>query len=122
MADKRLSKLQKWILLKCYELREYRLWRSYLVKEYCKEFKRGYYAGSGDQVNISGIQVSITRSIRTLARKDLLYVYGCDSTPCIDITRSRKLDKREEMFGDCIKWLCISDEGIKLAKSLNVKE
>ena len=122
MADKRLSKLQKWILLKCYELREYHLWRSYLVKEYCKEFKRGYYAGSGDQVNISGIQVSITRSIRTLARKDLLYVFGCDNTPCIDVTRSRKLDKREEMIGDCIKWLSLSDEGVKLAKSLNVKE
>ncbi|MBA7583974.1 hypothetical protein ES695_02320 [Candidatus Atribacteria bacterium 1244-E10-H5-B2] len=113
MSEERLSKLQKWILLKCYELREYRLWRSYLVRIYRREFEMS---------KINSIQVSITRSIRTLAFKDLLYVYGCDSTPCIDITHSRKLDKREEMQGDCIKWLCLSDEGVKLAKSLNVKE
>ncbi len=113
MSDQRLSKLQKWILLKCYELKEYRLWRSQLVRLYWREFEMS---------KINSIQVTITRSIRTLANKDLLCVFGCDNRPCIDVTRSRKLDKREEMFGDCIKWLCLSDEGIKLAKSLNVKK
>ncbi len=113
MAEERLSKLQKWILLKCYKAEEYRLWRSQLVRLYWREFEMS---------EMNSIQVSITRSIRTLALKDLLYVYGSDSTPCIDVTRSRKLDEREGMIGDCIKWLCISDEGIELAKSLNVKK
>jgi len=47
----RLSKLQKWILEKCYEQGEektYFISRRQLIREYCKEFKKGYYAESGD--------------------------------------------------------------------------
>ncbi|MBA7590296.1 hypothetical protein ES708_32411 [subsurface metagenome] len=89
MANERLSKLQKWILNKCFERGEkyaYVVRREQLIREYCKEFKRGYYAENGDQVNINGIQVSITRSVRTLAFKKYIFVRGSKEKPAIDIT------------------------------------
>jgi len=126
-----LSKLQKWILNKCYEqLREvegekiYCIWRRQLVREYCEEFKKGYYAESGDQVNISGIQVSITRSIRTLAFKEYILVYGSEEKPCIDYTHVFSEEQKIGYgnVGDNIKWLCLSDEGIaEIEKRLMLK-
>ncbi|MBA7516551.1 hypothetical protein ES705_08599 [subsurface metagenome] len=128
MAEERLSKLQKWILNKCFERGEkyaYVVRRRQLIREYCKEFKRGCYAESGDQVDISGIQVSITRSIRTLAFKEYLYVYGTKEKPAIDITHffSKKQRIAYGNVGANIKFLCLTDGGVvEVKKFLNVNK
>ena len=127
MADKRLSKLQKWILEKCYERGEkyaYVVRRGQLVRKYCKEFKKGYYAESDDQVKISGIQVSITRSIRTLAKKKYIFVHGIKEKPFIDINHVWSKEQRMARVDVAtnIKFLRLSDRGVtEVKKFLNAK-
>ncbi|MBA7553011.1 hypothetical protein ES705_45593 [subsurface metagenome] len=127
MADKRLSKLQKWILNKCFERGEkysYVVRRGQLVREYCQEFKIGRYAESDDQVKISGIQVSITRSIRTLVFKEYIFVHGIKGKPFIDI--NHVFSKEQRMRGNVganIKFLRLTDRGVaKAGELLNVKK
>ncbi|MQY58177.1 MAG: hypothetical protein GH144_01020 [Clostridia bacterium] len=63
MSKERLSKLQKWILVKCYEQgkkRYYGMLRRRLVRKYYREIKDRWYSISSDQV-------TLTRSIRNLA-------------------------------------------------------
>jgi hypothetical protein len=127
MADKRLSKLQKWILVRCFERGEkyaYVVRRGQLVQKYCKEFKIGRYAESGDQVNISGIQVSITRSIRTLAKKKYIFVHGSREKPFIDVTHVLSRGQRiARNVAANIKFLRLSDRGVtEVKKLLNVKK
>ncbi len=128
MANERLSKLQKWILKKCYERGEkyaYIVRRGQLVREYCKEFKRGFHAESGDQVKISGIQVSLTRSIRTLAFKKYIFVRGSKEKPAIDITHVFSKEQRMARgnVGANIKFLRLTDRGIvEVKKFLNVNK
>ncbi len=120
MADKRLSKLQKWILNRCYERGEkysYVVRRGQLVREYCKEFKGRIYS-------ISSVQVSITRSIRTLAKKEYIFVHGIEGKPFIDI--NHVFSKEQRMRGNVganIKFLRLTDRGVvKAEKLLNVKK
>ncbi|MBA7477517.1 hypothetical protein ES707_12928 [subsurface metagenome] len=125
MAKERLSKLQKWILNKCYERGEkyaYVVRRGQLVREYCQKLKIGRYAESDDQVNISGIQVSITRSIRTLAKKKYIFVHGIKEKPFIDINHVWGKEQRMARVDVAtnVKFLRLSDRGVE--KLLNVKK
>jgi len=115
MAEQRLSKLQKWILLKCYELREYRLWRSYLVRLYRQEFEIS---------KMNSIQVSITRSMRTLAKKEYIFVHGSKEKPFIDITHVLSRGQRiARNVAANIKFLRLTDGGVAKAEELlNVKK
>jgi hypothetical protein len=127
MAKERLSKLQKWILNKCFERGEkyaYVVRRGQLVREYCQEFKIGRYAEIDDQVNISGIQVSVTRSMRTLAKKEYIFVHGSKEKPFIDITHVLSRGQRiARNVAANIKFLRLTDGGVAKAEELlNVKK
>jgi len=108
----RLSKLQKWILNKCYEQgkeRKYCLWRRQLVREYCKEVKGNFYLDNSSQV-------VITRSIRNLALKEYIDVYGNKENPFIDVNHILGLANN-------IKWISLINKGImEIEKSLNVNK
>lgn len=63
MADERLSKLQKWILLECYKYEELKklMWRSYILRFFSN------YKIYGNERNKA--EVSITRSLKNLFKK-----------------------------------------------------
>ena len=121
MANERLSKLQKWILFRCYERGEkyaYIVRRRQLVRKYCEKVKGRIYS-------ISSIQVSITRSIRTLAKKKYIFVHGIKEKPFIDINHVWS-KKQRIAYGNVaanIKFLRLTDGGVvKAEKLLNVKK
>jgi len=63
MAKERLSKLQKWILNKCYERENKEIWRSQILR---------FFSLKGDSYYINGrnkAEASITRSLKNLFRK-----------------------------------------------------
>lgn len=116
MADERLSKLQKWILTKCYEQGEeksYFIWRRQLIRKYCEEVAESTYS-------INSVEVTITNSIRNLAWKEYIFVYGSKEKPYIDYTHffSKKQKVDSEVVGDNIKMFCLTDKGIEAVKKL----
>ncbi|MBA7516044.1 hypothetical protein ES705_08089 [subsurface metagenome] len=121
MADERLSKLQRWMLTKCYEKGEkkvYFIWRRELIRKYCREVAKSTYS-------INSIEVTITNSIRNLAYKEYIFVYGSKEKPVIDYTHvfSKEQKVGQGVVGDNIKMFCLTDKGIESAKKLlNIKK
>ena len=63
MADERSSKLQKWILNKCYEREDKEIWRHQILR---------FFSLKGDSYYINGrnrAEASITRSLKNLFKK-----------------------------------------------------
>jgi len=119
MADERLSKLQKWILEKCYEQGEkkvYGFWRGEFIRKYCEEAK-------GSTYSISSVQVTITRSIRNLAFKEYVVVFSRNKeNPFIDVDDVLP-EKLKVGLGKNIKMFLLTEKGIaKAEKLLNVKK
>ncbi|MBA7540563.1 hypothetical protein ES705_32862 [subsurface metagenome] len=127
MADERLSKLQKWILTKCYEQGDnhhvtpnYFCGRHFLVysriKDYLKLEKVKKYFSKLEEAwgkSISEkskcnrfkykLEVSTTNSLRNLARKEYLELLDKSRMPII-------LDNRHR---EATKYLQLKDRGIK---------
>lgn len=61
MADERVSKLQKWILTKCFECEDKEIWRYQILRF----FSLNNYYGNGR----NKAEVSITRSLKNLFKK-----------------------------------------------------
>lgn len=63
MANERLSKLQRWILVKCYEQEDKEIWRHQILR---------FFSLKGDSYYVNGrnkAEASITRSLKNLFKK-----------------------------------------------------
>lgn len=84
MADQRLSKLQKWILQRCCEedKKGFLLERSHLVFEYAKYKGKSsciaytYHKGEKEYNTRRSIEVTVSKSIRNLAQKGYITLFG----------------------------------------------
>lgn len=115
----RLSKLQKWILKKCYEQGEKKghgMWRRRLVRKYCREIK-------GRQYSIGGDQVTLTRSIRNLAFKGYMDISGGKQGPIDFMNVLNEEQKVGLLIAKNVKMFWLTDEGkTEAEKLLNVKK
>ena len=119
MSEERLSKLQKWILKKCYEQGEkrgYGMWRRELVRKYYREVKRGFYS-------VSSSQVTLTRSIRNLAFKGYMDISGGKQGP-IDFEGILSEEQKVGLLiAKNVKMFWLTDKGkAEAEKFLNVKK
>lgn len=114
MSKERLSKLQKWILIKLLE-----------SDDDCEDRRslRTWYYNEAKQANINCLDASLTRSIINLYDKGLITVIGAKWTPQVAVRDKPPAKQIFPMLGRNIKTICSTDKGEIIAKKLvNVKK
>ncbi|GAG03563.1 unnamed protein product [marine sediment metagenome] len=90
----RLSRLQKHILLRCYESKNVKVPKSAFYKYYpAKEFKE----------NKLGVQVGVQSSLENLVVKDLVVVFGYKTAKKLYINKVRLTAKGRKIARELIK-------------------